>query len=280
MSSEELATYYADPTLLRDRQQTYAVPASGRSFAPWVLDLLDLRPVRTVLDAGAGVGRFTLPIARRLAGTPARVLATDLFDGMLRTIAEAAAEQALPVETQLADIQALPFGADSFDLVLANHVLYHLPDIDRGVRELARVTRPAGTLVATTNTDDIPVAVIDLHLAALARVGFPVEPEEPSTFSLRNGTAVLRKAYADVRLHTFRDQQVFADAAALVAAYRTTGRFRAAARRPEIDEEALLVAAEQTAAAWIDRQGGALISPIVMGAFVCAGPLAAQPARR
>lgn len=274
---ENLRTYYEDPALLRDRQQTYAEPLSGRGFAGWVLDLIDFEPVREVLDAGAGVGRFTIPIARRLAGRPARVVATDLFGGMLETIAAAAAEQGLAVETRTGDIQALPFDTDDFDLVLANHVLYHLPDLEQGVRELARVTRPAGTLVATTNADDIPVAVIDLHLAALERVGFPEAPEGPSTFSLRNGGDVLRRSFRDVRLHTFRDQQVFEGADALVAAYRTTGRFRAAARRAEIGEENLARAAEAVASEWVARQDGKLISPIVMGAFVCTGP-SAQPA--
>lgn len=269
---ENLKTYYEDPTLLRNRQQGYADPLSGRNFVRWVLDLIDLHAIENVLDAGAGVGRFTIPIGHRLAGRPARVVACDLFGGMLQTIAEAAAEQGMTVETRIADIQALPFDADSFDLVLANHVLYHLPDIGQGVRELARVTRPRGTLVATTNADDIPVAVIDLHLAALERTGFGTEPEWPSAFSLRNGAGILRKSYDDVRLYTFRDQQVFPNAAALVSAYRTTGRFRAASRQTEIGETALLVAAEQVAAEWLNRQGGRLVSPIVMGAFVCAGP--------
>jgi SAM-dependent methyltransferase len=271
-SPENVRTYYEDPTLLRDRQRTYAVPLSGKGFAEWVLDLLDLESVADVLDAGAGVGRFTVPIARRLAGTPARVVACDLFPGMLRTTAEAAAGQGLTVATQVADIQALPFAADRFDLVFANHVLYHLSDIDQGVRELARVTRPAGTLVATTNADDIAVAVIDLHLAALERIGIATEPEGPSTFSLRTGAEVLRKSFEDIRPHTYRDQQVFPDAAALVSAYRTTGRFRAAAQQPGIGETGLVEAAAEVAAEWADRQGGRLTSPIVMGAFVCTGP--------
>ncbi|MEV7623701.1 class I SAM-dependent methyltransferase [Actinoplanes sp. NPDC089786] len=262
---ENLRTFYADPDLLRDRQQTYA----GAGFAGWVLERLDLRKVGDVLDAGAGVGRFTLPVAQRLADRPARVVAADLFDGMLRTITRAAVQRGVTVGTLVADIQALPFPAGRFDLVLANHVLYHLPDLDRGVRELARVTRPAGVLVATTNADDIPVAVIDLHRAALDRIGAPAEPAEPSTFSLRNGEAVLRRSFHDVTLHTFRDQQVFADAAELVAAYRTTGRFRAAVEKTGADLDG---AASQVAAEWAHRQGGRLTSPIVMGAFVCAGP--------
>jgi 2-polyprenyl-3-methyl-5-hydroxy-6-metoxy-1,4-benzoquinol methylase len=65
-----------------------------------------LRPVGAVLDAGAGVGRFTVPLAGRLAAEKARVVATDLFPGMLATIAAAAAGRGLAVEVLVADIQA------------------------------------------------------------------------------------------------------------------------------------------------------------------------------
>jgi hypothetical protein len=116
------------------------------------------------------------------------------------------------------------------------------------------------------------VAVIELHLAALEHLGFPEGPEGPSTFSLRNGADVLRRSFRDVQLHTFRDRQAFAGAEALVAAYRTTGRFRAASRRAEIGEANLVRAAESVASEWAGRQGGRLISPIVMGAFFCTGP--------
>jgi SAM-dependent methyltransferase len=256
-SPDNLRTFYADPSLLRARQQTYA----ASNFVDWVLDRLPLAAAGTVLDAGAGVGRFTIPIAQRVAG---HIVATDLFPGMLRAIGS-------PVARCVADIQALPFATGRFDLVLANHVLYHLPDLDRGVRELARVTSPAGTFAATTNADDIPVAVLDLHRAALDRLGVPTEPEGPSAFSLRNGEEVLRRSFGDVRLHTFRAEQVFGTAAELVAAYRTTGRFAAAATQVNGDLGAV---AAEVAASW----GDGVTSPIVMGAFICTGPR--QPAKR
>ena len=185
---------------------------------------------------------------------------------------ESAVTEDLAIETRTADIQDLPFDSSSFDLVLANHVLYHLSGMDRGVREFARVTRPTGALVATTNADDISVAVIALHLDALRRIGFPAEPEGPSSFSLRNGQAILQKSFADVRLHTFRDRLIFRNSGELVNAYRMTGRFRAASKRPEIDESALVRAAEEAAAEWAVHAGGELISPVVMGAFICSGP--------
>jgi SAM-dependent methyltransferase len=63
------------------------------------------------------------------------------------------ATRARGVDAQVADIQELPFDAASFDCVAANWVLHHVPDLDRGIRELARILRPGGRLVAATLGD-------------------------------------------------------------------------------------------------------------------------------
>lgn len=47
-------------------------------------------------------------------------------------------------------VQALPFQDRSFDVVVANAMLYHVPDLPAGIAELARVMRAQGHLVATT----------------------------------------------------------------------------------------------------------------------------------
>ena len=55
------------------------------------------------------------------------------------------------VEARTADVMELPFETGAFDVVLANHMLYHLPDLDQGVTELARVLDDDGVLLAATN---------------------------------------------------------------------------------------------------------------------------------
>ena len=74
----------------------------------------------------------------------------DLSAGM---IAEArAASAGLPVHFFVADAQALPLPDASFDVVMARHMLYHVPDIDRAVAEAARLLRPGGRFLAVTNS--------------------------------------------------------------------------------------------------------------------------------
>jgi SAM-dependent methyltransferase len=57
------------------------------------------------------------------------------------------------VDAREARIEALPFADGEFDVVVCNWVLYHLPDLDGGVAELARVVRPGGRFVGIYNRD-------------------------------------------------------------------------------------------------------------------------------
>jgi SAM-dependent methyltransferase len=93
------------------------------------------------------------------------------------------------VHAQVADVQALPFADGSFDVAVAAWMLYHVPDLDRAVSELARVLRPGGRLVALTNSA--------FHLQELRDlVG---SGPSPSTFTSENGVEILSRSFARVR---------------------------------------------------------------------------------
>jgi SAM-dependent methyltransferase len=261
-----LRTWYQDPALLRSRQQHRTNPGQGRGFVEWLVDMLPAEGGIAILDAGAGVGRFTRPLARRGRG---RVVACDLFPGMAGAIREAARAESLPVEVAVADIERLPFADGAFGLVLANHVLYHLPDLDRGVRELARVTAAGGLCVATTNADDIPVPVIELHHAVLGRLGVSGAPERRSSFSLANGEERMGVGFRQVELRVFESRAVFDTPAELVEAYQTTGRYRSAAATDGLPPGEVAGAAAEICARWFAERGGPVVGQVLMGAFFC-----------
>ena len=93
------------------------------------------------LEVGCGLGDFAQRVEEELG---ARVFVVDVSPRMV----ELAQERGL--EAQVADAQALPFRDEQFDAVVANWVLHHLRDRDRGIAEIARVLRPGGTFVAAT----------------------------------------------------------------------------------------------------------------------------------
>jgi SAM-dependent methyltransferase len=96
---------------------------------------------RRVLDAGCGTGELAA-----LVCAP-EVVGVDLSPAAVE------AARSRGVDAQVADVQSLPFADGEFDIVLANWMLYHLPDLERGVTEIARVLRPGGRFVGCYNRD-------------------------------------------------------------------------------------------------------------------------------
>lgn len=107
----------------------------------------ELRPGMAVLDVGCGPGTITADLAALVA--PGRVTAVDTGTGILEQAAAVAAERRLEnVEFAVADVHALDFPDDSFDVVHAHQVLQHVGDPVQALREMRRVCRPGGVVAA------------------------------------------------------------------------------------------------------------------------------------
>jgi SAM-dependent methyltransferase len=143
---------YKDPTNLHARVALHAKhTVAEQPWFEWVADQLEWPPGGDVLEVGCGSGLLWTNIAPLLPEL--RLTLTDISEGMLdaATAAVAPFGNLELVEARTADAQALPFDDDSFDVVVANHMLYHVPDRPRALRELARIVRTDGVLMAATN---------------------------------------------------------------------------------------------------------------------------------
>ncbi|MER7516661.1 methyltransferase domain-containing protein [Streptomyces sp. NPDC126499] len=107
----------------------------------------ELRSGLDVLDVGCGPGTITADLAARVA--PGRVTGVDAAADVLVKARAAAAERGLDnVEFAVADVHALAFPDDSFDVVHAHQVLQHVGDPVQALREMRRVCRPGGVVAA------------------------------------------------------------------------------------------------------------------------------------
>jgi SAM-dependent methyltransferase len=98
------------------------------------------------IEIGAGTGYFGLNLLR--SGAISDLTCTDISVGMVARLNENAERLGLTnVRATRADAESLPFGDESFDLVLGHAVLHHLPDLDRAFAEFHRVLRPGGRIL-------------------------------------------------------------------------------------------------------------------------------------
>jgi SAM-dependent methyltransferase len=138
-----VAAEYADESRLRRRARGFAgIGTAHDARVPLVTAIVAAAPSR-VLEVGCGWGELAAWIAR---DTGADVIATDLSPRMVELA------RGNGVNAQVADVQELPFEDESFDAVIAAWMLYHVPDLERGLAEIARVLRAGGVLFATTNS--------------------------------------------------------------------------------------------------------------------------------
>ncbi|MFE6226817.1 MULTISPECIES: methyltransferase domain-containing protein [unclassified Streptomyces] len=128
------------------RSHTWRTAANSAAYL-----LGELRPGLDVLDVGCGPGTITADLAALVA--PGRVTGVDNAEDVLGKARAAAAERGLyNVEFAVADVHALDFPDDSFDVVHAHQVLQHVGDPVRALREMRRVCRPGG-IVAARDSD-------------------------------------------------------------------------------------------------------------------------------
>lgn len=134
--------------------------SSAESFAgvanPFALGRL--RPGERTLDLGSGAGTDSL-IAAQMVGPTGRVTGVDMTPEMLaKARAGAAAMGSANVEFRLAEAEALPFEAESFDVVISNGVIDLLPDKDTVFAEIHRVLAPGGRIQVADVTIQRPVS--------------------------------------------------------------------------------------------------------------------------
>jgi ubiquinone/menaquinone biosynthesis C-methylase UbiE len=207
-----LREQYKNASNLNDRIQLHVrFSTNPYDFHMWVFDQLKLAPDSRVLELGCGPGSLWRPnLARIPSGW--QITLTDFSPGML---AEARANLAgtHPFAFEQADAQAIPFADASFDAVIANHMLYHVPDRAKAFAEIRRVLRPSGRFYAATNGENHLRELHELVQQFDSTIGL----WNRMTFRLEGGAAELATQFPHVLLHRYESALVVTEAAPLVA---------------------------------------------------------------
>ena len=184
----------------------------------WVFDHMlgaDLPGEARIADVGGGPAWLWQQNAARIpAGW--HVTHTDLSSGM---VTEARANIVRPGSSfEIVDAQQLPFADASLDALVANHMLYHVADRPRALREFVRVLKPGGRLFATTNGDNSEAEISALVEAFNRMHGGVLAAWPTMNFTLESGKPELEVYFKQVELYRY-DQVLRVTEAEPLAAY-------------------------------------------------------------
>ena len=188
---------------------------------PWLFDQLAIAPGMRVLELGCGPGNLWLENLERVP-EDVEIVLSDFSEGMLGKAQEALKEIAPCFSFEVIDAQEIPYANDSFDMVLANHMLYHVPDRPKAFAEIRRVLKPGGRFYASAggkaHMQELHVLMgrFDTSLLSWGK-------SAAAAFCLENGAEQLSAFFDQVTMRRYEDDLFVTDADMLLA-YILSGR--------------------------------------------------------
>lgn len=176
----------------------------SRPLAPQMADLAGVKPGDAVIDVGCGPGALTAELVERVGA--ARVAAVDPSEPFVA----AAASRYPGVDVRHGTAEHLPFDDDAFDAALAQLVVHFMADPVAGLRDMRRVTRPGGVVVASVWDHAGGQGPMGLFWHA-ARALDPAVRDEGAVAGARQGH--LAELFATAGLHTIEERTLVADLA-------------------------------------------------------------------
>lgn len=200
-----LTKQYKNEQNLRARIRLHELFSVDRSdWQRWVFDHLIIPQQARVLELGCGPGDLWV---RNLDRIPAdwQITLSDFSPGMLEQARANLQRSNHPFTYAQIDAQAIPYEDGYFDTVIANHMLYHVPDRARVLREIRLVLKPGGRFYAATNGK--------AHMAEIKSLVLRFDPDTGSLwksfainpFRVETGGAIIAQSFDQVTLHTFED---------------------------------------------------------------------------
>lgn len=186
---------YADHSKLAARARLHQEFTIGEvPWFPWVMSRLPLKSGDHVLDLGCGPGWLWTNSAQNVPEA-IHLLMADQSEGMIKeAISHCANLPFASIRGEAVDAVNLPFAERTFDVVLAMHMLYHVPDQVKAIAEMHQVLKPGGMLAVTTNGS---TNLAELYKLATILGSDPVDPSAMA-FGYERATELLQQQFGNV----------------------------------------------------------------------------------
>ena len=197
----------------------YRFSTNPHGWFPWVFDSLERLPRQArVLELGCGPAYMWSTCAQRISPEWSITL-SDLSDDMCLAAWRNLVITGRAFKYEQIDAQSIPYPDETFDIVIANHVLHHVPDQLKALQEIRRVLKPRGHLVAATNGEK---HLEELHTwVKQISLGKNYQPLRIA-FTLENGRKQLSPLFMDIEIHRYEDNLRITEIEPLIAYIRSS----------------------------------------------------------
>jgi SAM-dependent methyltransferase len=219
-------TQYRDASNINARIRLHQEFSTNKyGWQRWLFDQFKFAPQSRVLELGCGAGNLWLENLDRIP-TGLEIILSDLSAGMVAEAQRNLVNSPSCFQFKVIDAQAIPFEKDDFDVVIANHMLYHVPDRTKALSEIQCVLKPNGRFYASTascnNLKELTdlVGQFDPQLSSWGKL-------PSNSFNLENGAVELSAYFSNVSLCRYPDSLMVTDAT-LLTDYILSGRINIA----------------------------------------------------
>lgn len=223
---------YKDPSHLNTRRNLHERYSTNKyGWYKWIFDYFNFPQKCKLLEIGSGLGLLWLNNKIRIPDTWDITL-TDFSQQMLDKTKHNLQEIDRDFKYNLVDIQNIPYPDNSFDVLIATHMLYLVPDIKRALAEAARVIKPGGILITTSNGSDNMKELENILEAS----NLPVHRGFNSySFSLDNGKDYLSPYFSEIEIFQYKDSLLIDNPEPLIAHILSTNEKINEKQKDEVD---------------------------------------------
>ena len=186
-----------------------------QGWFPWIYEQLEVCPGIRILELGCGDGTLWVENLKHLP-KEADIILSDISEGMLRDARRAIGAKDGRFSYEVFDCQHIPFADGSFDLVIANHVLFYCEDIRRVCGEVRRVLRPGGRFLCSAYWQEHMKEVSLLVQGFDDRIVLSAD-KLYDRFGKENGAGILEEYFPVCQWKTYEDQLIVPEPEPLIS---------------------------------------------------------------
>jgi ubiquinone/menaquinone biosynthesis C-methylase UbiE len=201
---EKVKEQYSDDSKLAARIKLHSKYSTNQQgFYPWLFEQYEFHKCFRILELGCG---SATQWEGRIDDLPEDciLVLSDYSCGMVDLVWQKYSEHS-NVLVQQVDIQDMPFPDEVFDIIIANHMLYHVPDMDKALTEVKRVLKNNGLFYSSTNGEGGMRPYLHDALKRFNPLIDSFKPELSLSFTMQNGEKILHKYFNDVKRMEFVD---------------------------------------------------------------------------